>query len=89
MANLDVNYTLGNMMFTAYIEYINSRNEISRKDIGKINDVNDIANTVFGDDYILEYMYMPQAILVVKSGKIIVVKYEIKKIENKLVLIAR
>ena len=86
---LGVTYILGKMMFRAYIEYINSRNEISKKDIGKVNDINDIANIVFGDDYILEYMYMPQALLVIKKGRMIIAKYEIGKIENKIALIAR
>ncbi len=87
MEILDANYTLGKKMFKAYIEYINSNNEISRKQIGFVNDILDLAKIIFGDDYILEYMYMPQAILIVKKNKKIIAKYEIGKLEDKLALI--
>lgn len=88
MQKLDVHYTHGINMFYAYIEYINSDNETSKKEVGTITDNIDLAKRIFEDEYVLEYMYMPQALLIVKNKKRIIARYSIIKIDNKLALIS-
>lgn len=76
-------------MFYSYIEYINSNNEITKKEIGLVADATELAEKIFADEYLLEYMYMPEALLILKYEKLTIAKYQIKKIYDKLFLIAR
>lgn len=75
-------------MFHTYIEYINSDNEITKKEIGNFINAEAAAEKIFSDDYILEYMYMPQALMIMKFKKFTVARYKIEKIDNKLFLIS-
>lgn len=75
-------------MFHTYIEYINSENEITKKELGYFINAEAAAEKIFSDDYILEYMYMPQALMIIKFKNFTVAKYKIEKIEDKLFLIS-
>ena len=75
-------------MFYSYIEYINSENQLSKKEIGNFINAESAAEKIFSDEYILEYMYMPQALLIMKFKKLTVARYKIGKIDNKLFLIS-
>lgn len=75
-------------MFYSYIEYINSENQLSKKELGNFINAESAAEKIFSDEYILEYMYMPQALLIMKFKKLTVARYKIGKIDNKLFLIS-
>lgn len=76
-------------MYYAYIQYLNSDMEVVKKDIGKIEDSEDIALKVIQDIYILEYMYMPMALLIVEENGKIILKYSIEKINQRFFLVSR
>jgi len=76
-------------MYNAYIQYINNNMEISKKHVGKIENYEDIATKVIQDIYMLEYMYMPMAILIVEEDGKIILKYSIEKINEKFFLVSR
>lgn len=82
-------YILGTNMYNAYIQYINNNMEVSKKEIGKIENSEDIATKVIQDIYMLEYMYMPMAILIVEEGGKVILKYSIEKINEKFFLVSR
>jgi hypothetical protein len=63
--------------------------EVSKKEIGKIENSEDIATKVIQDIYMLEYMYMPMAILIVEEGGKVILKYSIEKINEKFFLVSR
>jgi len=75
-------------MFHTYIEYINSENEITKKELGYFINAEAAAEKIFSDDYILEYMYMPQALMIMKFKKLTVARYKISKVDDKLFLIS-
>ena len=75
-------------MFNTYIEYINSDNELTKKELGNFINAEAVAEKIFSDDYILEYMYMPQALMIMKFENFTVARYKIEKIEDKLFLIS-
>lgn len=82
-------YILGIDMYNAYISYLNGNMEVCKKDIGEIKDSDDIFLKVVHDIYILEYMYMPMALLVIEEDGEIFLKYTIEKIDEKLFLVSR
>lgn len=75
-------------MFHTYIEYINSDNEITKKEIGNFINAEAAAEKIFSDEYILEYMYMPQALMIMKFKNFTVARYKIGKVDDKLFLIS-
>jgi len=89
MAIMVFAYILGTNMYNAYIQYINNNMEVSKKEIGKIENSEDIATKVIQDIYMLEYMYMPMAILIVEEGGKVILKYSIEKINEKFFLVSR
>lgn len=82
-------YIVGIDMYNAYISYLNGNMEVCKKDIGEIKDSDDIFLKVVHDIYILEYMYMPMALLVIEEDGEIFLKYTIEKIDEKLFLVSR
>lgn len=89
MAIMDFAYILGTNMYYSYIQYVNSNMEVCKKPIGKIENSEDIATKVIQDIYMLEYMYMPMAILIVEEDGKIILKYSIEKINEKFFLVSR
>ena len=89
MAIMGFAYILGTNMYNAYIQYINNNMEVSKKEIGKIENSEDIATKVIQDIYMLEYMYMPMATLIVEEDGKKILKYSIEKINEKFFLVSR
>ena len=89
METMDFVYILGTNMYNAYIQYINNNMEISQKYVGEIENSEDIATKVIQDIYMLEYMYMPMAILIVEEDGKTILKYSIEKINEKFFLVSR
>ena len=75
-------------MYQAWIEYIDSNNENKKKFVGEIIDLEDLAKKVFLDEYINEYLFMPEAILVIKDKKRILNKYIVKEEDGRTLLIS-
>ena len=75
-------------MYQAWIEYIDSNNENKKKFVGEIVDLEDLAKKVFLDEYINEYLFMPEAILVIKDKKRILNKYIVKEEDGRTLLIS-
>lgn len=75
-------------MFQAWIEYIDSNGDNKQKSIGDIVDLEDLFEKIFLDEYINEYLYMPEAIVVIKQDRLLINKYIVKKIKEKLFLIS-
>ena len=75
-------------MYQAWIEYIDSNNENKKKFVGEIVDLEDLAKKVFLDEYINEYLFMPEAILVIKDKKRILNKYIAKEEDGRTLLIS-
>jgi hypothetical protein len=63
--------------------------QVSKKAVGEIENSEDIASKVIQDIYMLEYMYMPMAILIVEEDGEIILKYSIEKINEKFFLVSR
>ena len=82
-------YILGTNMYYAHIQYVNSNMEICKKAVGEIENSEDIASKVIQDIYMLEYMYMPMATLIVEDDGEIILKYSIEKINKKFFLVSR
>jgi len=75
-------------MFQAWIEYIDSNGDNRKKFVGDIADLEDLSEKIFLDEYIVEYLYMPEAIVVIRKEEIIINRYVIKKSNERLFLIS-
>jgi len=75
-------------MFQAWIEYIDSNNDNRKKFVGDIADLEDLYEKIFLDEYINEYLYMPEAIVVIRKNEAIVNRYIIKRSNKKLFLVS-
>lgn len=75
-------------MFQAWIEYLDSNGDNKKKFIGEIIDLEDLSQKLFLDEYINEYLYMPEAIVVIKKDDILINKYVIKKSNKRVFLIS-
>lgn len=75
-------------MFQAWIEYIDSNNDNRKKFVGDIADLEDLYEKIFLDEYINEYLYMPEAIVVIRKNEAIINRYIIKRSNKKLFLVS-
>lgn len=75
-------------MFQAWIEYLDSNGDNKKKFIGDIVDLEDLSQKLFLDEYINEYLYMPEAIVVIKKGSALINKYVVKKSKKRVFLIS-
>jgi len=75
-------------MFQAWIEYLDSNGDNKKKFIGDIIDLEDLSQKLFLDEYINEYLYMPEAIVVIKKDSALINKYVVKKSKKRVFLIS-
>ena len=75
-------------MFQAWIEYIDSNGDNKKKFIGDIISLEDLSQKLFLDEYINEYLYMPEAIVVIKNNNKVINKYVVKKSNKRIFLIS-
>lgn len=76
-------------MYEAWIEYIDSNNENKKKLVGKITSIEDLISKIFSDEYIQEYIYMPEAIIVIRQEDLIIDRYITKKTkDNRIFLLS-
>jgi hypothetical protein len=89
MGKINFAYILGTNMYYAYIQYLNSNMEVCKKSVGEIKNSEDIASKVIQDIYMLEYMYMPMATLLIEEDEKIILKYSVEKIDERFFLVSR
>lgn len=75
-------------MYEAWIEYIDSNNQNKSKFVDTIIDIEDLINKIFLDEYIREYIYMPEAIIVIRKDGQILNRFIIKEQNKKILLVS-
>jgi hypothetical protein len=75
-------------MYSAWIEYIDSNGDSKKKFVGDISNLEELTSKIFLDEYINEYLYMPQSIIVIRKAEKIINRYIVKKNNDKIFLIS-